>query len=248
MNAVLAARGLSTGYLGRPVVHDIDLEVSAGEIVTLLGRNGAGKTSTLLALAGELPPLGGHVEWQGSPSQDRLHRRAKRGLSFVTEERSVIMSLSVRDNLRLGGNVDDALELFPELRLLLNRRAGLLSGGEQQMLTLARAISRRPLVLLADELSLGLAPMIVDRLLSALRTAADSGIAVLFVEQHVRKALATADRAYVMQRGRIELAGTAGELRGRLGDVERSYLSAHESDGATAGPSANGTNRREGTR
>jgi branched-chain amino acid transport system ATP-binding protein len=224
MTAVLEGRALAAGYGGMPAVRDLDLRVEAGEIAVLLGPNGAGKTTTVLALAGVLAPLDGEVRWDGAPTRARLHRRARAGLSLVTEERSVIRALTVRDNLRLACSVADAVALFPELEPLLGRPAGLLSGGEQQMLTLARALARKPKVLLVDEVALGLAPLVVDRLFAALRGAADAGVGVLLVEQHVRKALALADRAYVLRRGRIELAGTAAELRSRVGDIERTYL------------------------
>ena len=229
---VLEARGLTAGYGAQPVVHDVDLVVHPGEVVALLGRNGAGKTTTLLALSGELPLLAGTVFLDGRPTKAPLHRRARRGLAFVTEERSVFKELSASDNLRVGDcDPQAALELFPELERRLTVRGGLLSGGEQQMLTLARALGRRPRLLLADELSLGLAPLVVHRLLNAVRTAAlERGTGVLLVEQHVRKALRFVDRGYVMQRGRIQLAGTAEELRGRLSEIEESYLT-----GAAAG-------------
>jgi branched-chain amino acid transport system ATP-binding protein len=180
-----------------------------------------------LTLAGELPPLAGEVAIGGTVTTAPLHKRAREGLTFVTEEKSVFMGLSTKDNLRVGGvDVDEALALFPELERRLNVRGGLLSGGEQQMLTLARALSRKPRVLLADELSMGLAPLVVKRLLEAVRAAADQrGTAVLLVEQHVRKALRYADRAYVMRRGRIELSGSAAELRARIHDIEDHYLS-----------------------
>jgi len=188
---VLEARGVAAGYGPQPVIHDIDIVVQPGEVVGLLGANGAGKTTMLLALAGELPLLAGEVLLDGAVTTAPLHRRAKRGLTFVTEEKSVFMGLTARDNLRVADvDVDVALELFPELERLLAVRAGLLSGGEQQMLTLARALSRKPRVLLADELSMGLAPLIVKRLLEAVvRIAKNQGTAVLLVEQHVRKAL-----------------------------------------------------------
>jgi branched-chain amino acid transport system ATP-binding protein len=167
----------------------------------------------------------GEVVFDGKPTKAPLHRRARGGLGFVTEERSVFMGLSTTDNLR-AGRVDakEALELFPELGSRLGVRGGLLSGGEQQMLTLARALARKPRLLLADELSLGLAPLVVRRLLEAVRDAARRGCGVLLVEQHVRQALEYADRAYVMRRGRIELAGTAEELRSRLHEIEETYL------------------------
>ena len=222
------ARGLTAGYGPQPVVRDVDLVVHPGEVVGLLGANGAGKTTTLLALSGELPLLAGEVHLDGAATTAPLHRRARGGLTFVTEEKSVFMGLSARDNLRVAGiDTATALELFPELERLLDVRAGLLSGGEQQMLTLARALSRRPRVLLADELSMGLAPIIVKRLLeSVVRVARQQGTAVLLVEQHVRKALGYCDRAYVMHRGRVELSGSAPDLLGRLGEIEDRYLAA----------------------
>ena len=225
---VLEARGVAAGYGPQPVIHDIDIVVQPGEVVGLLGANGAGKTTMLLALAGELPLLAGEVLLDGAVTTAPLHRRAKRGLTFVTEEKSVFMGLTARDNLRVADvDVDVALDLFPELERLLAVRAGLLSGGEQQMLTLARALSRKPRVLLADELSMGLAPLIVKRLLEAVvRIAKNQGTAVLLVEQHVRKALEYCDRAYVMHRGRIELSGSSGELMGRLDEIEDRYLTS----------------------
>ncbi len=228
---VLQARGLSAGYGRQPVVSHLNIDLRPGEVVTLLGPNGAGKTTTLLALSGELPPLAGDVLLGGAVTTAPPHRRARAGMTFVTEERSVFMGLSARDNLRVGGvDVDGALELFPELRTRLGVRAGLLSGGEQQMLTLARALARRPRVLLADELSMGLAPLIVTRLLDAVRGAAErDGTAVLLVEQHIRKALQYADRAYVMRRGQIVLSGASDEMRGRIREIEDQYLSTSAS-------------------
>ncbi len=233
---VLEARGLCVGYGTQAIVHDVDIVVHPGEVVALLGPNGAGKTTTMLALAGELPLQAGEVLIDGVATTAPLHRRSKNGMSFVTEERSVFKSLSTVDNLRVGDvDVEEALGLFPELEKRLTVRGGLLSGGEQQMLTLARALTRKPRLLLADELSLGLAPLVVKRLLEAVRTAADErGCGVLLVEQHVRKALRYADRAYVMRRGRIEMMGAASEMRGRLAEIEDSYLttgSAKEGNG-----------------
>jgi branched-chain amino acid transport system ATP-binding protein len=222
---LLAARGLSAGYNDQPAVRDIDLEVRPGEVLLVLGANGAGKSTTLLALAGELKPLAGEVQWHGERIGQPLHRRAARGTALVPEERSAVRSLSVADNLRLGGvRVDDAIALFPELEPLLNRTAGLISGGEQQMLTLARALGRNPQVVLADEVSLGLAPLVVDRLLTALREAADRGMAVVVVEQRARRALDIADQVVVLRRGHVELSGSAAELRDSFDRIERAYL------------------------
>lgn len=223
---LLECRDLSAGYGALAAVRGLDLAVRAGQVVALIGPNGAGKTSTLLALAGELPLMGGEVRWMGEVTQAPMHKRCRSGLGFLTEERSVIMSLSVADNLRLAGvSNNTAWELFPELAPLERRTAGLLSGGEQQMLSLARALGREPRVLLADELSLGLAPLVVKRLLAAVRAAADEGVGVLLVEQHVRQALAIADHVYVMDRGSVVLSGPVAEVHERLDEIEAAYLS-----------------------
>ena len=226
MTAVLAARGLCAGYGSVTVVRDLNLEVAPGEVLAILGPNGSGKTTTLRTLAGSLPPLDGHVEIDGSPSRTPLHRRARAGLGFVTEERSVFSTLTTRQNLLVGRGCDPTrtVKMFPELEPLLGRRAGLLSGGEQQMVTLGRALARPLKVLLADELSLGLAHKVVDRLLLAVRAAADEGLAVVLVEQHVSRVLAIADRAIVLRHGRVEIEGTAESVRDRLGDIEELYL------------------------
>jgi sulfate-transporting ATPase len=233
MSAVLEARGLFAGYGSATVVHGIDLHVGAGEIVALLGPNGAGKSTTLLTLSGELSARRGEVLLLGEPTRAPLHKRARAGLGFVSEQRTVLMRMTVADNLRVNrGDSDYALELFPELEPHLKRRVGMLSGGQQQMLALARALSRRPRVLLADELSLGLAPVIVDRLLDVLRQAAATGVGVLLVEQHIYKALDIADRAYVIRRGQIQLEGPTADLRERIDEVQGLYVAQPGGDGA----------------
>jgi branched-chain amino acid transport system ATP-binding protein len=226
MTAVLGTRDMSAGYAGQPVVHDLTFDVEAGQIVCLLGPNGAGKTTTMLSLSGELPLISGEVQLDGASTKSPLHRRARAGMAYVTEERSVFKGISARDNLRVGGvEPDEAIRLFPELEKCMTTRGGLLSGGEQQMLTLARALARKPRILLADELSLGLAPLVVDRLLQAVRRAADEdGTGVVMVEQHAHKALQYADRAIVIRRGRVVLDLSGEEARRRIDDVEQAYL------------------------
>ena len=223
---ILEASGLSAGYGPIPVIKNLDLSVSSGEIVVLLGANGAGKTTTLMALAGLLSPSAGVVKLHGKATSSPLHQRSRQGLAYVPEQRGIFRNLTTMENLRLGrGDPQAALQLMPELRKLVDRRAGLLSGGEQQMLSLARALASGPAVLLCDELSLGLAPIIVDRLLDAIRTASRAGVAVLLVEQHVRAALSVADRAYVLRRGSVVMSGTSAHVGSRLEEVEASYLS-----------------------
>ncbi len=227
----IRAESISAGYGQVPVLHEVDIEVRPGEVVALLGANGSGKTTTLMVLAGELMPTSGSVRFLGSTTRDPLHVRAKNGLRLISEDRSVLMSLTVLDNLRLAlDDVEPALTLFPELRPLLKRRVGLLSGGEQQMLTLARALVSEARVLLVDELSLGLAPLIVKRLLAAVRAAADNGLAVLLVEQQIQNALAVSDRAYVLKHGRVVMQGRASDLRGRMSEIEASYLADMPTD------------------
>jgi branched-chain amino acid transport system ATP-binding protein len=235
---LLECRGLAAGYGALAVVRDVDLQVERGEVVALIGPNGAGKTTTLLTLAGELPVIAGDVVFRGAVTKAPLFRRARQGMGFVTEERSVFMQLSTEENLRVAGVAKaDAVALFPELEPLMGRTAGLLSGGEQQMLTLARAVARDPSLLLVDELSLGLAPVIVKRLLQTVRqVATERSTGILLVEQHVRQALHIADRVYVMQRGRIVMSGTGEEVHGRIDEIEATYLSGPRTEAADRPP------------
>ncbi|WP_419927795.1 ABC transporter ATP-binding protein [Candidatus Poriferisocius sp.] len=226
MRPLLTARGLCAGYGGTTVVRDVDIDVHEGEVVALLGANGAGKTTTLLTLSGDHPASEGEVLLFGQPTKAPLSVRASQGLAMVPEDRSVFSGLTVRENLRVSrSDQDQALELFPELVSLIDRKAGLLSGGEQQILSLARALSRSPRLLLADELSLGLAPKIVNRLIEAVSDAAvNRGVGVLLVEQHAQQALRVADRVLVLRRGRIVLNMTAEEVSKDLSLLEDSYL------------------------
>jgi branched-chain amino acid transport system ATP-binding protein len=227
MSIAIEARGVCTGYGDVTVVRDLDLRVGEGEVVALLGRNGAGKTTSLLTLAGAMRPSAGEIRFRGVSDTGTLQDRARRGLGLMTDDRSAFFSLSVRDNLRLGrGSEAAALKLFPELEPLLGRTAGLLSGGQQQMLGLARVLAAEPRVLLIDELSLGLAPVVVGRLLRAVRAVADRGAAVLLVEQYARLVFGVADRASMLVNGRVELEGTVDELQSNLAEVERAYLAA----------------------
>ena len=234
--AAIEAADLEVGYGHLPVLRGLSMAVRPGEIVSLLGANGAGKTTTLLALAGVLSPISGSVLMSGRPAPVGLHRRAAAGLALICEDRSVFMGLTCRENLRLGrGSIEDSLELMPDLEPLLDRKVGLMSGGEQQMLTLARALAGRPSVLLADELTLGLAPLIVARLLACLRTAADRGVGVLIVEERAKRALQVSDRVCVLRRGEIVMEGTAVEMSSRVAEIEASYLS-ETADAAASGP------------
>lgn len=225
MTPLLELVDLHAGYGAVEVVHGIDLQVGEGELVALLGPNGAGKTTTLSTVAGELPALGGEVRLFDCGPREPLHVRARKGLAMVTQERAVLMELTAAENLRVSRcDAGRAVELFPELEPHLDRRVGLLSGGQQQMLALARCLARDARLLLVDELSLGLAPLVVDRLLAAVRSAADGGMGVLLVEQHVHKALAVADRVVVLRHGTVELTGTADDLRGRVDEIQAAYL------------------------
>ena len=222
---------LSAGYDSVPVVRGLSMSVRTGEVVALLGANGAGKTTTLRAISGLVKVVSGSVRLDGrdlagvSPSA-----RAQAGIAHVPEGRGIFFGLTVGEHFGIGvrpsaADIDEVLEYFPALRDLQDRRAGLLSGGEQQMLAIACALIHKPKLLLLDELSLGLAPVIVERLLPVVRQFADAReTAVVLVEQHVRLGLEIADRAYVLAHGDLTASGSADELRADTDRLVASYL------------------------
>jgi branched-chain amino acid transport system ATP-binding protein len=227
----LEIAGLTSGYDGAAVVRGVDITIPAGEIVALLGPNGAGKTTILRTISGIVRPMKGSVRVLGQDvARLAPNRIARRGVSHVAEGRTVFFGLTVAEHFRLGGrgermDSEHAYGYFPALRDLRDRRVGLLSGGEQQMLALAVALARRPKLLLVDELSLGLAPIIVKRMLPVLRRyATETGASVLLVEQHVELALDTADSAVALSHGDVVFKGAAAELRSDRRLLLASYL------------------------
>jgi branched-chain amino acid transport system ATP-binding protein len=231
---LLEAKALAVAYGGIRAVQGIDISVAEGELVALIGANGAGKTTTLKALAGVLPWSGGSGSFAGTPlSKLPLHQRVRQGLVLVPEGRGVFARLSIAENLDMGayarkdGDIARDLErmytLFPRLADRRTQLAGTLSGGEQQMLAMARALMARPKLLMLDEPSMGLAPLVVDLIFQTIADVSKQGVTILLVEQNARLALTVSQRAYVMESGQITLAGPAGEL---LNDakVKAAYL------------------------
>ncbi|MCC6216692.1 MAG: ABC transporter ATP-binding protein [Polyangiaceae bacterium] len=221
----LRVASLEVRYGGIRAVKGVSLEVAAGEIVTLIGANGAGKTSTLKAIIGLVPAAAGEIHLLGAPTRGvPTHRLVARGVQLVPEGRAIFGNLTVLENLQLGGYVsrdprrlaerlERVVALFPRLGERLKQEGGTLSGGEQQMLAIGRALMADPKLLLLDEPSLGLAPKIVQEVFAAIRAVAATGITILLVEQNTRLALETAQRAYVLVTGEIVISGAAAELR-----------------------------------
>jgi branched-chain amino acid transport system ATP-binding protein len=227
---MLEVAGLSAGYGRVQVLWDVDLSVGRQQIVALVGPNGAGKSTLLRALSGMIPISAGHATFRGQELGGRsIEQIVGLGIAHVPEGRRLFPGLSVRDNLRLGGwrihnrDISRVLELFPLLGDRLDQVAGSMSGGEQQMVAIARGLMGRPDLIMIDELSLGLAPVIVDEIIERLPEIAASGTSVLLVDQDVDAALSIAERAYVLETGRVAMSGKAGEL---LADerVRESYL------------------------
>jgi branched-chain amino acid transport system ATP-binding protein len=234
---MISVTSLHAGIGGIQILHDISIEVPSGRLVTVIGPNGAGKTTLLRSLSNVLPPSSGSIVFDGKPTTGLpAHVLARRGLVHVPQGRQIVPMVSVRDNLLIGasrveGHTPDEIEAslereferFPVLRERQNIPGGNLSGGEQQMLAVSRALMMKPKVLMLDEPSLGLAPQIVSAIFSTLRKLADEGLAVLLVEQLALLALKVADEAYVLQRGRVALSGPAAQIR-RDPAVVESYL------------------------
>lgn len=225
---MLRVDGLNVSYGPVQVLFDVSLEVGEGEIVALLGTNGAGKTTVLRAVSGVLPVTSGTVTFDGADITGASPRAiVESGLIQLPGGRGVFPGMSVRENLEVGAHaygrdqrrrrhaIDAVLEEFPDLRDRLDQQAGTMSGGQQQMLSLAKSMVLEPKLLLIDELSLGLAPKIVEGLLETLRRYVERGVSVVVVEQHVDLALSIAERAYFMERGSVRFDGPSAELHGR---------------------------------
>lgn len=229
---VLEMEGVTAGYGAVTVIRDVSFAVQPGEVVALLGPNGAGKTTTLSVVAGLLVPSRGTVRLLGEDvTRMRAHSRTGKGICLIPEGRGIFPTLTVAENLRLqtpksleAGGVERALAVFPQLKPLMSRAAGQLSGGQQQMLALARTCTTNPRVILVDEASMGLAPLVVDEIFEALTALSRAGVAMIIVEQYVRRALALVDTVLVMRRGQLDQLGPASELdEAAIGDL---YLSS----------------------
>jgi branched-chain amino acid transport system ATP-binding protein len=232
MPALLEVSGLRAGYGRTEVLHGVDLKIPAGAAVALLGSNGAGKTTLLKTIAGLLPARDGQILLQGTPVEKRpANTRARSGICLIPEGRGIFRRLTVRENLtmqvgrrHLNGSLEKATARFPKLGQRMDQLAGTLSGGEQQMLALARALVTDPLVVLADELSVGLAPVVVDEIFEALAVLEAEGRSLLLVEQYVERAVGIADYVYILQKGEVVFVGEPSQCAS--GVVFARYLGA----------------------
>lgn len=252
--AKLRVRGLSAGYGAFLVLRDLSFEVRPG-LTVILGPNGAGKTTLLRALGGLLPRRG-EVLLDGEDLPEKAHEIVRAGVAMVAEGRQLFPQMTVHENLELGGwlvprgeraqRIEQVLQDFPKLRERHSQLAGTMSGGEQQMVAVARAMVCAPRLLMLDEPSLGLAPRMVDELLGMARRIADAGTTVLMVEQNVKKALAVADRGYVLERGSLVASGPA-KLLSRSTVIQEAYLGSASSDTTTAADAASRGRATQGT-
>ncbi len=230
----LSLKGITSGYGTTTIVRNIDLNIEAGSVTALLGPNGAGKSTLLKTMSGLIRPMSGSVMIDGRDvSSLAPNKRANLGLCHIPEGRGIFPSMTVKENLELQARpgeqsiaIEKGIAAFPILGERLMQRAGTMSGGQQQMLSMARAYTQNPRVILVDEGSLGLAPIVVDEIFSFLAGVAAAGAALLIVDQFVARALALATSAYVMTRGEIVFAGTSAELQ--RSDVFERYLGTHE--------------------
>jgi branched-chain amino acid transport system ATP-binding protein len=232
---LLDVANLTTAYLGLIAISDISIQVDSGEIVTVAGANGAGKSTLLKSIAGMEKPKSGSVNFVGERIDTiPAHLITARGLAFVPENKRLFPRLSVADNLRLGsylhrgspdrdGPLDFVFKLFPRLEERLSQRAATLSGGEQQMLAIARALMTRPRLLMLDEPSQGIMPKLVDEIFAAVQQIRDNGVTILLVEQRLSESLEISDRAYVLQTGKVVMSGPAADIKANP-EVRRIYL------------------------
>jgi branched-chain amino acid transport system ATP-binding protein len=229
---LLEVAGLAAGYFGERVVDDIDIEVGTGEAVAIIGSNGAGKTTLFRAIVGLLRPMAGRVVLDGKDlTRLPAHRRSRAGIAYVPAERHLFPAMTLKTNLVLGAypkrpareTLELVYDLFPRLKERGRQQAGTLSGGEQQMLAVARALTARPRLLMLDEPTTGLAPIVAQAAFEALEGLKNQGVTLVIAEQQVPLALSVADRAYVLENGRIRLSGTSEELA-QNPEVRRAYL------------------------
>lgn len=230
---MLKVTNLSAAYGHIQALKDVSIEAEKGQIVSIIGSNGAGKSTLLRCISSQVKPTSGTIEFLGKPIPDKPHKVVEAGIVHVPEGRRTFSGLTVEDNLLVGGyllkgkelyeNLEKNYNLFPKLRERKSQYAGTLSGGEQQMLAIARGLMSNPKLILLDEPSLGLAPIIVNQVFNLIEQIRDSGVTVLLVEQNARKALSICDKAYVLENGRITLSGTGCELL-NSDKVKKAYL------------------------